>query len=117
MALIARLNKHAQLGRPARWLVQNAKGLVVGLLERWPTTDTEIHPWKAYGGTGAGIIFLGSFYDDSAMQLAERSCSVKLVPFDRDNCTGGGKRAALAAITKYVQEVGDLLPTAEVTSV
>ncbi len=104
MALIARLNKHAQLGRPARWLVQNAKGLVVGLLERWPKTDTEIHPWKAYGGTGPGIIFLGSFYDDSAI--------LQFVPFDRDHCTGGGKRAALAVITKYVQEVGDLLPTA-----
>jgi hypothetical protein len=42
--------------------VKDDRGNVLGLLEKFPDTRSDKHPWKAYGGCGATAVFLGSFY-------------------------------------------------------
>lgn len=62
---------------PDRYLVMRPGGAIVGMLEKYKNTRTEIHPWKAFLGVGGGQTFLGAFYADA-----------------------GGKRAAIAAIAE-----------------
>lgn len=45
---------------PARYVVK-VDGVEVGLVEKYKTTRTEIHPWKAFAGIG-NTRFLKAFY-------------------------------------------------------
>lgn len=103
MKLTARINKPARAGRnsPALYLVQNEKGLIVGMLEKYPNCPGEIHPWKAFVGTGTTTLFIGAFYSDRVYQVLP----------DRGGAKPGGQRGAIEAVRKYLEEVGDLLPT------
>ena len=57
------------------YTVTNHAGTIIGLLEKYPDTKTEKHPWKAFSGHGTNVKFLRSYYPDE-----------------------GGKKAALAAV-------------------
>lgn len=54
-------------------------GRAVGLLEKYPNTRTETHPWKAFLGVGLKADYQGAFYAED-----------------------GGKKAALDAILSKI---------------
>ena len=51
-------------------------GTEIGLLEKYPSSRSERHPWKAFRGIGDACKYVGAFYPED-----------------------GGKQAALAAVT------------------
>lgn len=54
----------ARGGESALYLVKDQDGNVVGLLEKYPNTRTDRHPWKAFLGYGMTLKFLGAFYPE-----------------------------------------------------
>jgi len=53
-----------QVGRytPALYLVQR-NGVTIGQLEKSRNTPSEVHPWKAFEGTGDSRRYLRAFYE------------------------------------------------------
>lgn len=53
-------------GSPERWTVHTAKGVYLGLVEKYPNNRTDKHPYKAFApkphGTMALCRMLGAFY-------------------------------------------------------
>lgn len=70
------MERKAKEGSPALYLVRRGE-VLIGLLEKYPNTRTDTHPWKAYSGWGHRAKFLGAFYANE-----------------------GGKAAAIRAITE-----------------
>lgn len=56
-------------GAPAVYLVKNASGFVVGLLEKYPNSRTDTHPWKAFTGRD-NQKFLGVSYAKNGKEVA-----------------------------------------------
>jgi hypothetical protein len=61
--LMTRMIPDHNCRRAVRYTVENADtGRVVGLLEKYVDTDTEINPWKAFIGIGHDCKFVEAFY-------------------------------------------------------
>jgi len=76
-------------GRAAVHLVK-VNGQVIGMLEKYPNTRTERHPWKAFAGYGRNRRFLGAFYEDKDLK--------RFSVGDKKDAKGGGRDAAVIAI-------------------
>jgi hypothetical protein len=80
-------------GQASVYLVKIGPGgdeKIIGMLEKYPNTRTEKHPWKAFKGWGASREFLGAFYEEK--DLAGMSVG------DTKDCKVGGQSAAIKAI-------------------
>lgn len=47
---------------PARYLVRNSSGGIVGMLEKFRNDSSTVHHWKAFIGIGDTLHYLGAFY-------------------------------------------------------
>lgn len=79
--------KKAKQGSPNLYLVKNAHGRVVGMLEKYNNTRAELHPFKAFHASNGDEVcnnYLGAFYPEL-----------------------GGRKAAIAAIyhAEYNSEI------------
>jgi hypothetical protein len=72
---------------PDRYLVVNRKDIVIGLLEKYRSTRTDTHPWKAYQIINGHAKFIGSYYEDGLV-------------FNDGKIKFGGLKAAVEAITR-----------------
>jgi hypothetical protein len=70
--LTYKLVHEAKDGNPALYLVLWGSEKI-GLLEKYPNTKTETHPWKAYIGVGQAAEFIGSHYGKDGRSKACRA--------------------------------------------
>jgi hypothetical protein len=55
-----------------------ADGRVVGMIEKYRNTRTEIHPWKAFSGVGMTAQYIGAFYPED-QRFSARSSAIQAV--------------------------------------
>jgi hypothetical protein len=82
--VLEQVRKATQANTASLWLVR-MNGNIVGMLERFKGTRTEVHPWKAYRGYGPSAKYIGGFYEDGSVR-------------DDGMTLFGGKAAAIDAI-------------------
>ena len=65
-------------GCAALWLVKE-DGKVIGMLEKYPDTKEETHPFKAFSGVGFKSKFLSAYYGRTGREDAIRAIQNALV--------------------------------------
>ena len=65
-------------GCAALWLVKE-DGKVIGMLEKYPDTKEETHPWKSFLGVGFKSRFLSASYGRDGKYRAVRNIQNALV--------------------------------------